>query len=124
MDFKTIPPSAQRAGLILLSGLLILVLFKPAPIAAQRKDPPPVAQVGPGTPLPVYVVNDFPPALPAGFVPGTSWKFTQWTTPSALTFTATVQKTEGGWALLALSGNAAAPQWYFVPQMPGGWEPQ
>jgi hypothetical protein len=70
------------------------------------------------------MVNDLEPRLPEGFVTGSTWKFTQWTTPSALTFTATVQKTEGGWALLALSGNSAPPQWYFIPHMPGGWQLQ
>ncbi len=115
--------SAQQAVSILLAVLLLAVLLKPGKIAAQRSPAPAVAQVGPTSPLPVYVVNDFPPALPEGFVPGTSWKFTTWTLPSTLTFTATVQKTEGGWAFLTLStGNTS--RWYYIPQMPGAWEPQ
>jgi hypothetical protein len=123
MNF-TMYKDTQRVALVLLSAALIFFLFKPVTIQAQRKDPPPVAQVGVGTPLPVYVVNDVQPTLPDGFLPGTTWKFTQWTTPSALTFTATVQRTEGGWALLALAGNPAPPQWYFVPMMPGAWQSQ
>lgn len=115
---------AQRPALILLSLTLIFFLFRTMNVEAQRKDPPPTAQVGVASPLPVYVVNDLAPRLPDGFVPGSTWKFTQWTTPSALTFTATVQETQGGWALLALAGNTAPPQWYYVPQMPGGWQPQ
>jgi hypothetical protein len=47
------------------------------------------------------------------------------TTPSTLTYTATVQKIHGGWALLSLSSGAdAKPNWYYVPYMPGAWEPQ
>ena len=77
-----------------------------------------------GSPLPVYVVNDPPPALPEGFVAGTSWKFSTWTLPSSLTFTATVQKTEGGWAYLTVNADPTATRWYYIPQMPGAWEPQ
>jgi hypothetical protein len=117
--------STWQATLILLAVVLIAVLLRPGQIQAQRGPAPAVAQVGVGSPLPVYVVNDPEPALPVGFIPGSSWKFTTWTTPSTLTFTATVQKTEGGWAFLALSGDAATtPKWYYVPHMPGAWEPQ
>jgi len=115
--------SAQQMVLILLAAVLLAVLLKPGKIDAQRSPAFPVAQVGPASPLPVYVVNDFPPTLPDGFVPGTSWKFTTWTLPSTLTFTATVQKTEGGWAFLTVS-TATTPRWYYIPQMPGAWEPQ
>lgn len=82
-----------------------------------------MAQVGPGSPLPVYVVNDVPPVLPAGFTAGTSWKFTTWTIPSTLTFTATVEKTQGGWAFLTLATDGSS-RWYYIPYMPGAWEPQ
>ncbi len=117
--------SIQRILLIVLAALVIGLLLKPAKIQAQRNPPAAVAQVGPGSPLPVYVVNDQPPVLPDGFVTGSSWKFTTWTTPSTLTFTATVQRTEGGWALLALNnGVPAKPGWYYIPYMPGVWEPQ
>ena len=117
--------STQRILLIALAALLIGLFLKPARIQAQRNPPMPVAQVGAGSPLPVYVVNDQRPLLPEGFVAGSSWKFTTWTTPSTLTFTATVQTTDGGWALLALNNGAdAKPNWYYVPYMPGAWEPQ
>lgn len=115
--------TARQGGLIVLALLLITVLLQPGKIHAQRT-PPPVAQVGPGSPLPVYVTNDVPP-LPDGFTPGTQWKFTTWTLPSSLTFTATVQRTEGSWALLTLNTDAAhTPKWYYIPMMPGAWEPQ
>lgn len=117
--------SVRQAPLILLALLLIAVLVGPGKIHAQRNSAQAVAQVGPGSPLPVFVVNDPPPALPEGFTPGTSWKFTTWTVPSTLTFTATVQKTEGGWAFLKLSTDApTTSRWYYIPQMPGAWEQQ
>jgi hypothetical protein len=117
--------STQSVLLILLAALVIALLLKPVKVQAQRNPPMPVAQVSAGSPLPVYVVNDQRPSLPEGFVAGSSWKFTTWTTPSTLTFTATVQKTDGGWALLALNNSAdAKPNWYYVPHMPGAWEPQ
>jgi hypothetical protein len=106
----------------LLAALLIGVLLRPGQIHAQRAVPA-VAQVGAGSPLPVYVVND-PTELPEGFTPGTSWRFTTWTTPSTLTFTATVQRTEGGWALLALNGDSSTSRWYYIPHMPGAWQSQ
>ncbi len=120
----TLTISPRQLTLILVAMLLIAVFLKPGNIHAQRAVPP-VAQVGPTSPLPVYVVNDPSPSLPIGFNPGTSWKFTTWTMPSTLTFTATVQKTEGGWALLTTSGSSpATPKWYYIPQMPGVWEQQ
>jgi hypothetical protein len=117
--------STQKATMVLFAVLLVFVLLsRPGQIRAQRPLPP-VAEVGAGFPLPVYVVNDPRPLLPDGFVPGSSWKFTTWTTPSTLTFTATVRKTEGGWALLALNGDTAtAPRWYYILHMPGAWEAQ
>ena len=120
--------SARQLPLVLLAAaaLLIGVLLRPAKINAQRNSvPASLAQVGVGSPLPVYVVNDLPPLLPEGFVPGSTWKFTTWTLPSTLTFTATVQKTEGGWAALTLSSDAPTmSKWYYIPQMPGVWEAQ
>ncbi len=113
----------RRASLISLCLLLIGVLVGSGTMRAQRTATPAVAQVGPGSPLPVFVVNDPPPALPEGFIPGSSWRFTTWTIPSTLTFTATVQKTEGGWALLKLTTDPIA-HWYSVPQMPGAWDQQ
>ncbi len=110
-------------AVILLAGLLIGVLLKPAKIQAQRNPPPTMAVVGPGAPLPVYLVNDPPSVLPEGFAPGTSWKFTSWTVPNNLSFTATVQKTEGAWAFLTLSTDGMS-RWYYIPYMPGAWELQ
>lgn len=111
---------------MLLAVLLLSVLLRPGKVHAQRNAPPAaVAQVGPGSPLPVYVVNDPPPLLPEGFVTGSSWKFTTWTVPSTLSFTAMVKETEGGWALLTLSTDPpTTARWYFIPQMPGAWEMQ
>jgi hypothetical protein len=116
--------SKRRAALVLVALLAAGFLVRPGSVRAQ-KNAPPVAQVGAGSPLPVYVVNEAVPSLPDGFVPGTSWKFASWTVPSSLTFTVSVQKTEGGWALLTLATDPqSAPKWYYVPQMPGAWEQQ
>ena len=122
-------PNLQRPltkiALITLAAVMAVVLLRPGKIQAQRPPAPALAQVGPGSPLPVYVVNDQPPALPDGFVPGSSWKFTSWTTPSTISFVATVQKTEGSWAALALSTDPqTSAKWYYIPQMPGAWELQ
>jgi hypothetical protein len=120
----TLTFSPRQLTMILVAMSLIAVFLKPDNIHAQRAAPP-VAQVGPSSPLPVYVVNELPPVLPEGFTPGSSWKFTTWTLPSTLTFTASVQKTQGGWALLLVSGGSPSPaKWYYVPQMPGVWEQQ
>lgn len=101
------------------------VLITPGKIHAQQKAPPAAASVGVANPLPVYMVNEPPGVLPDGFEPGTSWKFTTWTVPSSLTFTATVQKTEGGWAYLTVKNDQpASTRWYYIPMMPGAWEPQ
>jgi hypothetical protein len=117
--------SIRQLPLLLLAVLLLSVLLRPGKIQAQRNPTPAVAQVGPGSPLPVYVVNDFPPVLPDGFVMGSSWKFTTWTVPSTISFTATVKQTEGGWALLTLNTDPpTTSRWYFIPQMPGAWELQ
>jgi hypothetical protein len=119
---RQLPPSLFA---VLLAVVLLSVLLRPGKVQAQRNAPPAVAQVGPGSPLPVYVVNDPPSLLPDGFVTGSSWKFTTWTVPSTLSFTATVKQTEGGWALLTLSTDPpATARWYFIPQMPGAWEAQ
>lgn len=111
--------------LLLFAVALICALLQPGGIHAQRNPPTTIAQVGPGSPLPVYVVNEEPPQLPAGFVPGTSWKFTTWTVPSTLSFTAAVRQVEGGWAQLTLSTDPpTTSRWYYIPQMPGAWEIQ
>jgi hypothetical protein len=117
--------SIRQLPLMLLAVLLLSLFLRPGKIHAQRNPAPPVAQVGPGSPLPVYVVNDLPPVLPDGFIAGSSWKFTTWTVPSTLSFTAAVKQTEGGWALLTLSTDPpTTARWYFIPQMPGAWEMQ
>jgi hypothetical protein len=42
----------------------------------------PVAQIGAGSPLPVYVTNPMQQiSLPEGFVQGSQWRFTTWTVP-------------------------------------------
>lgn len=111
--------------LITSAALLTALLLNPVKTRAQQKGPPAAAEVGIGTPLPVYVVNEPVPQVPAGFVPGSSWKFTTWTIPSTLTFTATVERVEGGWAYLMVSSDTpASTRWYYIPQMPGAWEPQ
>jgi hypothetical protein len=124
MRLTTTKFSASKIGLTLFAVLCAVALFKPGLIQAQR-NPPPTASVGSGSPLPVYMVNDPAPLVPEGFLPGSTWKFTTWTTPNMLTFTATVQKVEGGWAYLAVtSDNATASRWYYLPLMPGAWEMQ
>ncbi|MEP6716094.1 MAG: hypothetical protein ABJC09_11010 [Terriglobia bacterium] len=123
MQITLATPSRGKFALMLIAGLLLAGVVAPQAIRAQRAAAPPVAQVGLGAPLPVYVVNEARPSLPDGFVPGTSWKFTTWTVPTTLTFSATVEKTSGGWAYLTVEANASrASKWYYVPQMPGGWE--
>jgi hypothetical protein len=85
------------------------------------------AQIGTNSPLPVFVTNPQPVgALPEGFVPGSRWKFTTWTTPSVLTWSATVMKVSGAWANLRVSAEdgTTTMRWYYVPAMPGSWEPQ
>lgn len=125
MQLLNLKISPQRFAIVLLAALLIGVLLKPGKVEAQRNPNQPVAQIGLGAPLPVYVVNDQPTALPDGFVAGSSWEFTTWTTPSTLSFTATVQKTAGGWALLSVtSGGQTKASWYYIPHMPGAWEMQ
>lgn len=119
--------SVKQISLIALAVAVMLtgVLLKPWKVRAQRGVPASLAQVGPASPLPVYVVNEPRPVLPDGFVPGSSWKFTTWTIPSTLTFTATVQKIEGGWAELNLSTDPpTTSKWYYIPFMPGVWEQQ
>lgn len=110
--------------MILFAVLCAFVLLKPGRVEAQRNPAPPTASVGSGSPLPVYMVNEPVAVLPEGFLPGSSWKFTTWTTPNTLSFTATVQKTEGGWAFLTVNSDTPATRWYYIPLMPGGWEEQ
>jgi hypothetical protein len=116
MDFILTPKHLGAA----VCGVLLA-----AALHAQKPLNQPVAQVGPAAPLPVYVVNEATPSLPDGFVTGTVWMFSSWTTPSSLSFSARVDATSGGWAYLTLTNDAARKsRWYYVPQMPGAWEKQ
>ena len=128
MRFLTSGFSNRQFWLMLaaVGALLTGVSVQPWKVLAQRNNPPAsLAQVGAGTPLPVYVTNEPELRLPDGFVPGSVWKFTTWTVPSTLTFTATVQETGGGWAKLNLSTDpATTSKWYYIPFMPGVWEKQ
>ena len=123
---RTISPRHVLLTVSVVSALaLVALLVKPEKTHAQQKAPPAAANVGVANPLPVYMVNEPPGLLPEGFEPNTSWKFTTWTIPSSLTFTATVQKTQGGWAYLTIKNDQpAATRWYYIPMMPGAWEPQ
>jgi hypothetical protein len=99
--------------------LLCFVMLWPRSTRAQN-----TAQIGNNSPLPVYVTNN--PGLPDGFTPGTNWRFTTWTTPSVFRWTATVGKTAGPWAYLTVrtDDGQSNSRWYYVPAMPGSWEPQ
>jgi hypothetical protein len=82
------------------------------------------AQIGTGSPLPVFVTNA--ERLPEGFVAGSRWRFTTWTVPSVITWTAVVNSTSGAWANLTTTNDdqTTSTRWYFVPAMPGSWERQ
>jgi hypothetical protein len=123
---RTLSPRHVLLTVSVVSALaLAALLVTPEKTHAQQKAPPAAASVGVANPLPVYMVNEPPGLLPEGFDPGTSWKFTTWTVPSSLTFTATVQRTQGGWAYLTVKNDTpASTRWYYIPQMPGAWEPQ
>lgn len=124
MASTTFTISTKRLALTLLTLAAAATLVKTGTVHAQ-KNVPPTAQVGVGAPLPVYMVNETPSQLPDGFLPGRSWKFTSWTTPSSLTFVVSVQRTEGGWAYLTLSTDPdKKPKWSYLAQMPGAWEQQ
>jgi len=85
--------------------------------------PQQVAQVGPGSPLPVYVVNE--PSIPDDFVPGSTWRFTTWTVPNSMSWVARVEKVSGSWAYLTVQETEQATSgWYYIPQMPGRWQKQ
>jgi hypothetical protein len=103
-----------------LAGFLLLI----ASAIGQHSHAQSPAQVGIASPLPVYVTNT--PALPEGFTPGSRWKFSTWTMPSVLTWTATVNKTSGAWAHLTVRGDngTSTSRWYYLPAMEGSWEQQ
>lgn len=85
------------------------------------------AQIGANSPLPVFVTNPMSTVqLPEGFVQGSRWRFTTWTVPSVITWTATVNKTSGAWAHLTIvaEDRSTHTRWYYLPGMPGSWERQ
>ncbi|MCC6367744.1 MAG: hypothetical protein IT165_29830 [Bryobacterales bacterium] len=85
------------------------------------------AQIGASSPLPVFVTNPSEVVLlPDGFVPGSRWRFTTWTTPNAFTWVATVNKISGAWANMTVIAEDSSrhTQWYYVPGLPGSWERQ
>jgi hypothetical protein len=108
-----------KMALVLLVLLVITVMLR-----AQRSHAQSVAQIGTASPLPVFVTNA--PSLPDGFVAGSRWKFTTWTTPSTFTWVTTVNRTSGAWAHLTIRGEDGSTntRWYYVPGMPGSWEQQ
>jgi hypothetical protein len=114
---------SNRANLHWFLALLVVpigILVWAGHVRAQTH-----AQIGTSSPLPVFVTN--PPdqqLLPEGFVSGTRWRFTTWTTPSVFTWTASVNKTSGAWANLTITAEdrSTTTRWYYVPAMPGSWE--
>ena len=110
---------ARRYQFVLM--LIVVVLFG-AITQAQRGVAQSTAQIGATSPLPVYVTNVA--LLPDGFLPGSRWRFTTYTTPSVFTWTATVNRTSGQWASLTVrteDGNTSS-RWYYIPAMPGSWQ--
>ena len=88
---------------VVLVVLLFGVFLYPAHSQAQRAEAPTTAHIAASSPLPVFVTNA--PSLPEGFVVGSKWRFTTWTTPSVITWSATVQSISGAWAQLVVSGE-------------------
>jgi hypothetical protein len=117
-------PQLLHSKALLIAGALLVVIV--ALYGAQRSytpGPQSVAQVGPGSPFPVYVVNE--PSMPDDFIPGSTWQFTTWTVPNAMTWTAHVEKVSGSWAYLTVQTNAQSTSgWYYLPRMDGFWQKQ
>jgi len=109
---------------VMALAVVTLVLLLGFVLQAQRTQAQSTAQIGTSSPLPVFVTNT--PPLPEGFAAGSRWRFTTWTTPSVLTWTATVNKTSGPWAHLTVRSDDGGTnsRWYYVPAMPGSWEQQ
>ena len=114
-------PSRSRSHLLFVLAALVCTAAADT-ISTQTQ--PTAAQIGPSTPLPVFVTNEGNSLLPEGFVVGSRWKFTSWTAPSTTSFVGMVQATTGPWANLTVraSDGTATTRWYNVPAMPGGWE--
>jgi len=116
-DLRAVHPKLVFGG---LAAIAILAVW-----GAQRSAAAPgqMAQIGPGAPLPVFVVNE--QTLPDDFVPGSTWRFETWTVPNAMSWTARVERVSGGWAYLNVyDAGRSASGWYYVPQMPGRWQRQ
>ena len=117
-------PRLPRPRLLLIIGAALVAIL--AVYGAQRSNTPSaqqVAQGGVGSPLPVYVVNE--PSIPDDFVPGSTWRFTTWTVPNSMTFSARVDKVSGSWAYLTVQESEQSTSgWYYLPQMPGLWQKQ
>lgn len=104
-------------------GLLTLLVLGFVSLG-QRGQAQAPAQIGSSSPLPVYVTNT--PPLPEEFVSGSRWRFTTWTVPTVLTWTATVNSTSGPWAQLTVrtESGQVSTGWYYIPAMPGNWQKQ
>jgi hypothetical protein len=119
MTFLTTPWWRHRIAVLLLVPIALVVASQ-----ADRTHAQSTAQIGTASPLPVFVTNT--PPLPDGFVPGSRWRFTTWTTPSVFTWMTTVNKTSGAWANLTVRNEdgTTSSRWYYIPGMPGSWDPQ
>jgi hypothetical protein len=115
-----------RNRTMLAVGLPVVLIALWAAFRAGSVQAQSYAQIGANSPLPVFVTNTLgQPALPEGFGAGSRWKFTTWTTPSVITWTASVNKTSGAWANLTITDErTTTTRWYYVPAMPGSWEAQ
>ena len=122
MNLSNLRLARPRLLLIIGAGLVAIL----AVYGAQRANAPfpqQVAQIGPGSPLPVYVVNE--PSIPDDFVPGSTWRFSTWTVPNSMSWLARVEKVSGSWAYLTVQeSEQTSSGWYFIPQMPGRWQKQ
>jgi hypothetical protein len=110
----------RRVAVLSLVLMTVALFSSTAPTQAQS-----TAQIATNSPLPVFVTNNTM-QLPEGFVPGTHWRFTTWTTPSVFTWMTTVNKTSGPWANLTVRNEdgTSSSRWYYVPGMPGSWDRQ
>ena len=105
-----------------LAGALVLIDVRS--VSAQNNVNP--ATVALNAPLPVFVNNSrYQRVLPTGFQPGSRWRFTTWTAPSQIDWVGQIERVSGPWAYIrvTLNGNTTG-RWYYIPAMPGSWEPQ
>ncbi len=109
--------------LLTMTGTLVVerAVLTPQPALAQEPGRP--TQIGPSAPLPVYVTNT--PVLPEGFVAGSHWRFTTWSSPSVITWVGNIRRVSGPWAYIEVSREGTTQKgWYYVPAMPGNWDQQ